>query len=206
MTVALYGAFLHATFVPGYAPFASAANLISGSNAANWKQWVVGAQFGAAGFTVGGAVGWDNNGRGGNYYTGVDNDSRFYTASVMYETGPWQMSLGWVGSYNNSGDGSCSISAIATGTQAATMGTVAGGSSAAACGAASTSVYFGGNPVAGAAQFGTESAHKLELGANYALGPGVKLFGGGIYNIASGPSNAVAATSWGILLGMDLRF
>jgi hypothetical protein len=49
---------------------------------------VVGAQFGYAGFTIGGAYGYDNNGLGSNYFTGVDNDTRFYTGGIMYETGP----------------------------------------------------------------------------------------------------------------------
>jgi hypothetical protein len=89
-TVALYGAFAYASFVPGYSPFAGAANMVSGANLTAWKQWVVGAQFGFAGFTVGGAVGYDNNGLGANYFTGVDNDTRFYTGGIMYETGPTQ--------------------------------------------------------------------------------------------------------------------
>jgi outer membrane protein OmpU len=81
-TVALYGAFAYASFVPGFTNttavgnLANPANLITGANLAAWKQWVVGAQFGYAGFTVGGAYGYDNNGLGANYYTGVDNDTR----------------------------------------------------------------------------------------------------------------------------------
>jgi outer membrane protein OmpU len=94
-TVALYGAFAYASFVPGFNPYAPSANLATGANLSAWKQWVVGAQFGYAGFTVGGAVGYDNNGLGANYFTGVDNDTRFYTAGIMYETGPWQMSFMW---------------------------------------------------------------------------------------------------------------
>ena len=35
----------------------AAANMATGANLTNWKQWVLGAQFGFAGFTVGGAVG-----------------------------------------------------------------------------------------------------------------------------------------------------
>src|SRR4029450_8294587 len=61
-TVALYGAFAYATFVPGYSPFATAASQTTGANLAAWKQWVVGAQFGYAGFTIGGAAGADKNG------------------------------------------------------------------------------------------------------------------------------------------------
>jgi len=112
-TVALYGAFAYASFIPGYSPFASSANMATGANLASWKQWVVGAQFGYAGFTVGGAVGYDNNGLGANYFTGVDNDTRFYTAGIMYETGPWQMSFMWAGFYNTNGNGSAQVTAIA---------------------------------------------------------------------------------------------
>ena len=46
----------------------------------------------------------------------------------------------------------------------------------------------------------------VEVGANYALGPGIKVLGGVQYYNFSGPSNATAAQSWAILLGMDLRF
>ena len=79
---------------------------------------MVGAQFGFAGFTVGGALGYDNNGLGSNYFTGVDNDTRFYTAGIMYETGPWQMSFLWIGAYNTNGNGSASVSSIVPGTNA----------------------------------------------------------------------------------------
>ena len=85
------------------------ANMITGANLTSWKQWVVGAQFGFAGFTVGGALGWDNNGVGGNYFTGGDNDTRFYTAGIMYETGPWQISFMWAGFYNTNGNGSSNV-------------------------------------------------------------------------------------------------
>jgi hypothetical protein len=67
--------------------------MATGADLAAWKQWVVGAQFGFAGFTVGGAAGCDNNGLGANYFTGVDNDTRFYTAGIMYETSPWHQEL-----------------------------------------------------------------------------------------------------------------
>ena len=51
-----------------------------------------------------------------------------------------------------------------------------------------------------------ESVNKWEIGVNYALGPGVKLTGGGLLYTASGPSAAVSGNSWGLLMGMDLRF
>ena len=195
ITVAAYGAFMYASFVPGYSPLASAGNLISGVNLASWRQWVAGVQFGFAGFTVGGAIGYDNNGLGSNYYTGGDNDTRFYTAAIMYETGPWQLSFGWIGSYNDNGNGSGSLTGVASGSSALAVG-----------GAATSAAAFGTNQNTGALAFGTESAQKFELGANYALGPGIKLVGGAIYYNLSGPSNAVAQQSWAVMLGMDLRF
>lgn len=198
-TVALYGAFLYGTFVPGNNPFAPAANMANGVNLASMKQWVIGAQFGYAGFTVGGAIGYDNNGLGSNYYTGVDNDTRFYTAGIMYETGPWQVSASWIGSYNTNGNGSMVVQTIAPGSNAQ-AGTAATGVPGV------NSNAFAGPNTAGSLRFGQESVQKFEIGANYALGPGVKITGGGLYYAAQGPSNAVAGNSWGLLLGMDLRF
>jgi hypothetical protein len=197
-TVALYGAFAYASFVPGYAPFAASANQATGANLAAWKQWVVGAQFGYAGFTVGGALGWDNNGVGANYYTGLDNDTRFYTAGIMYETGPWQMSFQWAGFYNSNGNGNSNTASIATGTNVATNTTCGGVPGV-------NSTCFNGNP-ATALVFGSNTINKWEIGANYALGPGVKLTGGAVMFNASGPSNNTSGTSWAFLLGMDLRF
>ncbi|ODT98397.1 MAG: hypothetical protein ABS83_04540 [Rhodospirillales bacterium SCN 65-16] len=197
VTVALYGAFMYASFIPGNQPFGTQ-NYANGANLTSWKQWVVGAQLGYAGFTIGGAIGYDNNGLGSNYYTNVDNDTRFYTAGVMYETGPWQMSFVWVGSFNTNGNGSASVSNIATGTgaQSTVASTGVPGINANA---------FNPNSL-GVLRFGQESVQKFEVGVNYALGPGVKLTGGGLYYAASGPSNAVSGNSWGILVGMDLRF
>jgi hypothetical protein len=199
-TVALYGAFAYASFVPGFSPFQASANMLTGANLTSWKQWVAGAQFGYAGFTVGGAIGWDNNGLGSNYFTGQNNDTRFYTAGIMYETGPWQMSFMWAGFYNNNGNGSTNVAAIATGTQAQTLTT-------ASCGGVPgfNSTCFNGNP-ATALAFGQETVNKWEIGANYALGPGIKLVGGAMLYNVSGPTNAVSGNSWVILMGMDLRF
>ncbi len=199
VSVAVYASYSYMAFVsglnniPGNGP---AASTTTGANLTSWKQAVGGLQFSVAGFTVGGSLGWDNNGMGTNYYTNTDNDTRWYGAGVMYETGPWQVSLGGVMSYNNNGNGSLSITSLAQGTTSgATLGAPA-----------TTAVAFGTNPQAGALNFGTETASKIEFGANYALGPGVKMMGGVIYNNLSGPSNAVAAQSWAALLGMDFRF
>jgi outer membrane protein OmpU len=89
-TVALYGAFAHASLVPGFTPgigvgnLGTSADMITGANLTAWKQWMVGARFGVAGFTVGRAYGYDNNGLGANDLTGVDNDTCFGTAAIMY--------------------------------------------------------------------------------------------------------------------------
>jgi outer membrane protein OmpU len=118
----------------------------------------------------------------------------------MYETGPWQMSFMWAGFYNSNGNGSGNASAIATGTQATTITT-------AGCGGVPgvNSTCFNGNP-ATALAFGSETINKWEIGANYALGPGVKVTGGAMYYQASSPGNLGSGNSWVILLGMDLRF
>lgn len=195
VVVALYGGFLYGSFVPGLQFNATSVNLATGANLTSWKQWAVGAELGYGGFTVGGSIGYDNNGLGGNYYTGVDNDSRKYSAGMMYETGAWQMSFGWAGTRNAAGNGLPQLTAIAPGTQALTM-PVAGSNSAA----------FGTQYATGALTFGSTSVDKLELGVNYSLGTGIKLAAGAIYWNAVGPTNAVSGQSWGILMGMDLRF
>jgi len=200
VTVAAYGAFMYANFVPGNQPLASAANLANGANLTSWKQWVVGLQLGWNGFTVGGSYSYDNLGLGSNYYTGVDNDNRKWGAGIMYETGPWQMSFEWRGAWNNNGNGSSSILGIASGSNAATVGGVAAGNTMA------NNAFFGSNPAAGALAFGGLSTNMLQAAANYALGPGIKVIGGANYYISTGPSNAVAAQSWSLFLGMDLRF
>src|SRR5262249_20095615 len=156
-----------------------------------------------AGVPVGGRCGWDNNGLGGNYYPGVNNDPWFYTAGVMYETGPWQMSFMWAGFYNTNGNGSQNVTAIAPGTQIQTLsGANASGSP---FGPNPNSTYFSNNPST-QGLFGAAVVQKWEVGANYALGPGIKLVGGWMYYQAYGPSNAVTGNSWAVMLGMDLRF
>lgn len=198
VTVAAYAAFMYASFIPGFSTPALAQTAATGAQLGSWKQWVAGLQFGFAGFTVGGSVGYDNNGLGVNQFTGVDNDTRFVAASVMYETGPWQLSAGWAGSRNTNGNGSSSLLAIAGGTNANTFGA-----------AATTANAFGTSGQAiqnGALTFGTDYGQKFELGANYALGPGIKVVGGFLYYTLSGPANADNSTSWTALLGMDFRF
>jgi predicted porin len=113
----------------------------------------------------------------------------------MYETGPWQVSAGWIGTRNTNGNGSVSLANLAGNNQVAVFAAPT-----------STGAAFGSNTNFGALSFGQETADKFEVGANYALGPGIKVLGGVQYYNFAGPSNAVAAQSWAILLGMDLRF
>ncbi|MFI5029878.1 MAG: porin [Reyranellales bacterium] len=198
VTVALFGAWMYASFVPSYNNVPSAnANLITGANLTAWRQWVVGAQFGIAGFTVGGSIGWDNNGLGNNYYTGGDNDSRKYAAAIMYETGPWQMSFGWGHVNTDNGNGARQLGTTTQGTTSGLVQVALPGTSAG---------YFGTNPVTGSAVFGNYTADKYEIGVNYALGPGIKLVGGGIIWNVGGPVNGSQGQSWAAMLGMDLRF
>jgi hypothetical protein len=198
VTVALFGAFSYANFVPSLNNVpGSNANTATGANLAPWKQWVIGVQFGIAGFTVGGSYGYDNNGLGGNYYTGQASESRKWAASIMYETGPWQMSFGWGHVNTDNGNGAATL--LTT-----TQGTTSQLAFAAAPGSASAN--FGTNPLAGAAVFGGYVADKFELGANYALGPGIKLVGGAIVWNVNGPVNGTSGQSWTAMLGMDLRF
>ena len=204
VSVALFGAYAYATFVPGFAPIggvgvASPANMITGANLASWRQWAVGAQFGYRGVTVGGALGWDNNGLGANYFTGVDNSTRFFTAGIMYETGAWQLSFMWAGYYNTNGNGSASAVSIAP------SGMVTLNVSTASGVPGINSTAFNGNP-ATAIAFGQESLTQWVIGANYVLGPGIKLTGGWMMYNAAGPTNLVSSTSWAFLLGLDLRF
>jgi hypothetical protein len=198
VTVALYGAFSYLTFVPSLQNLAANnANTVTGANLTNWKQWVVGAQFGFMGFTVGGSYGYDNNGIGGNYYTGQASESRKVAASIMYETGPWQMSFGWGHVNTDNGNGASALATTTQGTTSAPIYVAPGGTQAA---------NFGGNPLAGGAVFGGYVADKFELGVNYALGPGIKVVGGGVLWNVGGPVNGTQGQSWALMMGMDLRF
>jgi hypothetical protein len=195
VSVAAYAAYSYMSFVPGLQPLASAANLSTGANLGAWRQAVFGLQASYAGFTLGGSFGWDNNGMGANYYTGQGNDSRSYAVALMYETGPWQLSVGGVVSFNDNGNGTLTVINYGSGNSAAQLAAPS-----------SSAIAFGQNPQAGALSFGTETASKIEVGANYAIGPGVKMIGGLIFNNLSGPTNAVAGQSWAAMLGMDFRF
>jgi hypothetical protein len=203
VTVAAYGSFAYAAFNPGYRAFAGASNQITGSNLASWTMWAAGLQFGFKGITIGGSIGYDNQGMGANYYTGVDNATRYASAGIMYETGPWQVSFQWQGATNSNGNGSNTVQSIASGTNAATFNGSGGAAGTFTGTPGINSTVFSGSY---ALAFGAETANKFELGANYALGPGVKLTGGGMLNNQSGPSNAVTGNAWAILLGMDVRF
>jgi hypothetical protein len=203
VTVAAYGSFAFAAFNPGYSAFPTASSQITGSNLSSWTMWTAGLQFGYKGITLGGSIGYDNQGMGSNYYTGTDNATRYASAGIMYETGPWQMSFQWQGATNSNGNGSNTVQSIASGTNTATFNGSGGAAGTFTGTPGINSTVFSGSY---ALAFGAETANKFELGANYALGPGVKLTGGGILNNQSGPSNAVTGNTWAILLGMDVRF
>ena len=192
ITVALHAGFANASFNPGYRKYNNAANLISGWNRSTWRQHVFGAQLGYDGWTVGGAMGYDTNGLGANYYIGVDNDTRYWTIGAMYETGPWEMSAGWGSAVNNNGNGSASIGGFTSGTSVSNF----------AATATSTSAYFGTNPNTGAASFGAETTNKYEVGVAYQLETSVKLVGGFMYYQIGGPSNATNGNSWAFIMGI----
>jgi outer membrane protein OmpU len=196
LSIGIYVAYSYMSFIPGLTPAATAANTVNGANLTSWKQAVIGVQLNYGGFTVGGSFGWDNNGIGSNYYTRSDNDTRTWAASIMYETGPWQMSAGFAIAINDNGNGTPSIIDCKQGAT----------SSCSVAVAATTADYFGTHANAGSANFGAVTASKIELGANYVIGPGVRIVGGAIFNNLSGPSNAVAGQSWAALLGMDVHF
>ena len=205
VTVAAYGSFAYASFNPGYSasPAGGSASQVTGANLAAWTMWAAGLQFGYKGITLGGSIGYDNQGMGANYFTGVDNATRFASAGIMYETGPWQVSFQWQGAINSNGNGSGTVQSIQSGTNAMILNTNSNAAVPLSGIPGVNSTAFGGP---NALLFGAETANKFEIGANYALGPGVKITGGGIYNNQSGPSNAVTGQTWAVLLGMDVRF
>jgi hypothetical protein len=203
LSVAVYGSWAHAGFKPGFSSFPTAASQVTGSNLGNWVMWAAGLQFGYKGVTVGGSIGYDNQAMGANFYTGQDNATRFASAGIMYETGAWQMSFMWTGAINNNGNGSNSIQSITAGTQVPTLNGSGGAAGTFSGVPGVNSTAFSG-PFALA--FGAETATKFEVGANYTLGPGVKLTGGALFINQAGPTNAVSGTAWALLLGIDLRF
>jgi hypothetical protein len=115
----------------------------------------------------------------------------------MYETGPWQMSFGWGHVNTDNGNGAATLGTVTQGTTSALTFVAVPGTAAA---------NFGTNPLAGAATFGGYTADKFEVGVNYALGPGIKLVGGGVVWNVGGPTNGTQGQSWTAMLGMDLRF
>lgn len=162
VSVALYAAYATAAFDRGISSNNIAANPVAAVNTGGrYKTWAVGAQLGFAGFTLGGGLGMDNNGS-----INSTNRTRWYTASLMYETGPWQMSAGWWGGRNRD------AFAVA-GTQNAP---------------------------------GKDKLDYFEVGANYALSPGIKLTGGFLYYMGSGQSRNEKADAWAVVFGTALTF
>ncbi len=93
VAVKLTGGYMTASFDRG-----TANSVAADSASGRWKSWAAGAQLGYAGFALGGGLGRDNNGLFGS------NTTRWYTAALLYETGPWRMSVGWWGGRNNDGN------------------------------------------------------------------------------------------------------
>lgn len=78
---------------------------------------------------------------------------------------------------------------------------------------AASFTYFGGtrreslaalSGTGGAA--GTDQTHLFMLGGTYAIGPGIKLIGGFMYEAASGQNQSERSDSWQFLIGTELRF
>jgi hypothetical protein len=65
--------------------------ILSSGLQATYNALAGGLQISYAGFTVGGSLGWDNNG----LISG--NSNLFWSAGVMYETGPWAVSFTYLG-------------------------------------------------------------------------------------------------------------
>ncbi|HJQ60668.1 MAG TPA: porin [Vineibacter sp.] len=96
VTVRLHGGYMTAAFDRGTL---TPDGLVGAPNnaARRWKSGAAGGQLAYRGFTLGGGLGRDNNGlrRG--------NATRWYAASLFYESGPWQASVAWWGGRNNDG-------------------------------------------------------------------------------------------------------
>jgi hypothetical protein len=158
-SLALYGGFGYA-WADKSGVLANAIQTAQSSVIRDFKAWAVGANFGFGGFTLGGGAGQDNNGFRGNKTT-------FYTVGIMYETGPWQASVGyWHGSRKED-----------------------------------NAVVIGGGGA-----IGTDKVNYITLGVNYAIGPGVKLVGGFVWDSRKGQNIAESADAWQFLLGTELRF
>jgi hypothetical protein len=97
VSIALYGAYATAGFDRGTISntLVTPTPVGAANTMGRYKTWAAGAQIGFAGFTLGGGLGTDNNGS-----INSANRTNWYTASLMYETGPWQMSAGWWGGRN----------------------------------------------------------------------------------------------------------
>jgi outer membrane protein OmpU len=67
--------------------------------AKNWFHWLLGANITFQGFSIGGNIGHDNNGQGG------DRGTWMYTAGATYTTGPWTVGGGWRGFRRSLPDG-----------------------------------------------------------------------------------------------------
>ena len=156
-------------------------------------------QFGFAGFTVGGSIGWDNNGFGNNYYTG----GRQRQPQVRCRRSCTKPARGRCRSAG-------AMSTPTTATARATLGTITPGHHERSRLQAALAGHLGGllrhQPARRRGRVRRYTADKYEIGVNYALGPGIKLVGGGISGTWAARSTARQGQSWAAMLGMDLRF
>jgi hypothetical protein len=67
------------------------AGILTSGSQADYNAFAGGVQLSFAGFTLGGSFGWDNNGLIGG------NENVFWSAGIMYETGPWAASFTYFG-------------------------------------------------------------------------------------------------------------
>jgi len=65
--------------------------IIFSTNFRDYNALAGGLQISYAGFTLGGSFGWDNNGQASG------NENLFWSAGIMYETGPWAASFTYMG-------------------------------------------------------------------------------------------------------------
>lgn len=170
--IAIYGAFSYAAFDRSFTA-TSTWNAIG----ADWLQFGGGLNLSYGGLTLGGSFGWDNNGMI------AGNETMFWTAGVMYATGPWAASFTYFGGTRN--ETAPNVGATITAATGALIATAMHGTNGA---------------------FGQDTTHYFQVAASYNLGPGVKVFAGGILASNNGQTVAEQSSLWQVILGTEVRF